>query len=206
MAADGSEAEMSKSEQRSPPSPSPSNAPTPAKSGAAFVRTLPDDMPSAEVVRRAKAAGFPITIHTVHNVRHEQRKRAPIARSRSTKLGARIPKRQFVEEHPIDMPVKELLALAHAAGHVGLSRKQVHMYRHKMRKERSLAAKYPIAKEIARSAARSSSAVTTPIASEAGTAANDKRALFRALILEIGMDAAQEEWDRFDSIRRNIKR
>jgi hypothetical protein len=61
--------------------------PSKAKSrgaGAAFVRTLPLDMPSREVVEKGKALGLKFSRQAVHSVRHVMRAKAAKAAGKPT--------------------------------------------------------------------------------------------------------------------------
>ena len=44
------------------------------QSKAGFIRAQSDDLPAAEIVKKAKAAGITITVHTVHTTRSMARK------------------------------------------------------------------------------------------------------------------------------------
>ena len=100
---------------------------------AAFVRTLPQDMPARDVVSKAKEHGIDISEKHVHVIRSNDRRKAGSAKTRGGKKGGAgkkagagrrgrkpatggLSKREFVESMPNDMPAKQVITEAAKKG------------------------------------------------------------------------------------------
>lgn len=166
---------------------------------AAFVRSLPSDMSTAEVIAKGAEAGLTVSVASVHNARSVLRRKGVLADKGSP---PRSPAREFVRSLPLDLPGSEVIARAAAAGFT-ITRAAVHTVRYDMRHRNKEGLRAPPG--AARSAARVSRAPSKrePVGDPSREA---KRQQFKALILELGMDDAESIWEDFASIRNGIRR
>jgi hypothetical protein len=203
--------------------PEPEAEPT-EMTGAAFVRSMPVDMPVAEVVAKGVEAGLNVTAGTVYAARSIVRRREaeggphtayPVPSiTRGLKGVGRgrpgsSPRREFIRSLPLNMPTDEVLARAEAAG-LTITKQHVHQVRFEMRNGRREQGKQGVQKALG--ATRSAARVSRASGKSAGNGSpvdasrEAKRQAFKALILELGMDDAQSIWEYFAYIRSGIRR
>ena len=170
-----------------------SGAAAAAPTARAFCEALPIDTPVKEVVAQAKAAGLTIAPQTVHAYRHKRR----TAAGKRVRGGKVSPQRLLLERLPDGWTTEDAIVAAKKAG-LKITVRQIVKLRHQIKKHG----------KVGGGAAPPSSAPTR-------SSAKPKRApkpmpmpererklhLFKQLILEIGMDAAQEIWDEFAYVR-----
>lgn len=182
--------------------PEPEPAPM---TGAAFVRSQPPDMPSAEVIAKGAAEGLSVSLATVYNTRSLERR--GLAPGGGRKPGQRGDQSgptaaSFIRTCPMAMPTEEVVAAAADEG-LTITKQAVYAARNAMRKKGLRGPQQ--APGAQRSAARVSRAPTKSVPT--GDASREaKRQQFKALILELGMDDAESIWADFASIRSGIRR
>ena len=98
----------------------------PTMSKAAFVRSLPADMPAKEVVAKAEKAGISLDEKGVHGARSNDREKAKAGAKKARKVAKvadakavdskGVNKADFIRSLPTDMPAKEVVAKAEKAG------------------------------------------------------------------------------------------
>ncbi len=175
-------------------SPSPSKT-QPNKS--AFVRGLPFDMPSADVIAKAKAQGITLQRTDVHAIRAIARRRgdkpavnkaasASPALAPSTSTG-RMNKSAFVRSLPGTMSAADVIAEGKALG-MKLSAAQVYVVRANARKMGMTIAKAkPVAGEAAAPRAAATVKAAAPRAVAAAPMRGDAESKFVALVLDLGL-------------------
>ena len=105
---------------------------------SAFVRSLAFDMPSAEVISRAKAKGMKLTRNDVHAIRAIARRKdeQPKASGGNSRGGGgSINKSAFVRSLPSNLSAAEVIARGKAKG-IRLSAAQVYTIRANARRKR----------------------------------------------------------------------
>ena len=108
---------------------------------SAFVRSLAFDMPSAEVIARAKAKGMKLTRNDVHAIRaiarrkHEQPKPSGANARAGGSGGSGVNKSAFVRSLPSNLSAAEVIARGKAKG-IRLSAAQVYTIRANARRKR----------------------------------------------------------------------
>jgi hypothetical protein len=164
-----------------PKKPKKSAAAKPNKS--AFVRSLAFDMPSADVIARAKAKGMKLTRNDVHAIRaiarrkHEQPKPSGANSRSSSSGGSGVNKSAFVRSLPSTLSAAEVIARGKAKG-IRLSAAQVYTIRANARRKRpKSAAERPV---------RSKQALNV-----ASVGADSREAEFIAAALDLGLTKAE---------------
>ena len=104
---------------------------------SAFVRSLAFDMPSAEVIARAKAKGMKLTRNDVHAIRAIARRKdeQPKSSGSNHRGGGSINKSAFVRSLPSNLSAAEVIARGKAKG-IRLSAAQVYTIRANARRKR----------------------------------------------------------------------
>jgi hypothetical protein len=166
-----------------PKKPKKSSTAKPNKS--AFVRSLAFDMPSADVIARAKAKGMKLTRNDVHAIRaiarrkHEQPKPSG-ANSRTSSgggVGGGVNKSAFVRSLPATLSAAEVIARGKAKA-IRLSAAQVYTIRANARRKRPKSAnERPL---------RSKTQLTA-----ASVGADSREAEFIAAALDLGLTKAE---------------
>ena len=116
----------------------PKKSPTAKPNKSAFVRSLAFDMPSAEVIARAKAKGMKLTRNDVHAIRaiarrKTERPRPTGANTRSSSSG--VNKSAFVRSLPATLSAAEVIARGKTKG-IRLSAAQVYTIRANARRKK----------------------------------------------------------------------
>jgi hypothetical protein len=156
-----------------------SSAARPNKS--AFVRSLAFDMPSAEVIARAKAKGMRLTRNDVHAIRAIARRKTrqpkPSGANARSGSGGGVNKSAFVRSLPASLSAAEVIARGKSKG-IRLSAAQVYTIRANARRKRPKAS-------VERSP-RSNKAQLTA----ANIGADTREAEFIAAALDLGLTKA----------------
>jgi len=154
---------------------------------SAFVRSLSFDMPSADVIARARAKGMVLTRNDVHAIRAiARRKRASSARPSSAGRGRAsggVNKSAFVRSLPSNLSAAEVIEKGKAKG-IKLSAAQVYTIRANAR--RKAPEKLP-ARLLRAGAARGAAGSSTG----RGRGADAKEAEFIAAALDLGLARAE---------------
>lgn len=153
---------------------------------SAFVRSLSFDMPSADVIAKARAKGMLLTRNDVHAIRAiARRKRSasarPVAASRGRASGSGINKSAFVRSLPASLSAAEVIEKGKAKG-IKLSAAQVYTIRANAR--RKTPEKLPT-RLLRAGAARGTSGTGR------GRSADAKEAEFIAAALDLGLARAE---------------
>lgn len=154
---------------------------------SAFVRSLAFDMPSAEVIARAKARGMRLTRNDVHAIRAIARRKSESANlsgrpssSNRKRNSSGINKSAFVRSLPGSMSAAEVIEKGKAKG-IKLSAAQVYTIRANARRKR------PDKVAITLSAAKSGGAIER----KRGRSSGSKEAEFIATALDLGLARAE---------------
>jgi hypothetical protein len=159
----------------------PQKSPAAKPNKSAFVRSLAFDLPSAEVIARAKAKGMRLTRNDVHAIRaiarrkHKQPKPSG-ANSRSSG-GSGVNKSAFVRSLPSTLSAAEVIARGKAKG-IRLSAAQVYTIRANARRKRPKLAERPRGNNKA------------PLTA-ASVGADSREAEFIAAALDLGLTKAE---------------
>jgi hypothetical protein len=170
----------------------------------AFVLALSRDIPAAEVVQKAKAAGFDMTTHRVHEIRSAAKRAAkktsgpkltkPLAPAKAA-MGA---KTAFILAQPSTMGPSEVVRLAKAAG-LEFSRQYVSKTRWAARQagvpakaaQAAKAAAPAKAKAARKPAIAKKASRATPKTWAAPAVSRSDEVAFRKLVLDLGLGRAK---------------
>jgi hypothetical protein len=149
---------------------------------SAFVRSLAFDMPSADVISRAKAQGMTLTRNDVHAIRAIARRKTEPARASSAGRtnAAGINKSAFVRSLPGSLSAADVIARGKAKG-IRLSAAQIYTIRANARRKGDV-------KSGPRAAPRARS---TGLRAQVGRAGGSRETEFVTAVLDLGLTKAE---------------